>query len=157
MLFMQIMSTSSTYKALHPPWCLSILVGWVSLAEYIRVLRIYPTILQVKFLAYWRWWLTTGGLSDSIFILIYMLLSKEVTYATNVFGTYINAIIWKLYCFPLPGFETQTYTIICEPICNIISTTTLCMWCVFALIMQSWLWCWFTEVLHDTRWTTGFI
>jgi hypothetical protein len=25
------------------------------------------------------------------------------------------------------------------------------------LIMQSWLWSWFTEVLHDTRQTTGFI
>ena len=48
-LFMQIMSTSSTYKALHTPWCLSILVGQVSLAEYIRVLRVYPTMLQVKF------------------------------------------------------------------------------------------------------------
>ena len=28
---MQIMSTSSTYKALHTPWCLSILVGQVTL------------------------------------------------------------------------------------------------------------------------------
>ena len=40
----------------------------VSLAEYIRVLRVYPTMLQVKFLALGRWWLTTGGLGDSIFI-----------------------------------------------------------------------------------------
>ena len=61
--------------------------------------------------------------------LIYMLLSEEVTYASNVFETYINVIIWKLCCFPLTGFETQTCTVICEPICNIISTATLCMWC----------------------------
>jgi hypothetical protein len=40
----------------------------VSLAKYIRVLRVYPTMLQVKFSACWRWWLTAGGLGDSIFI-----------------------------------------------------------------------------------------
>ena len=33
----------------------------------------------------------------------------------------------KLCCFPLTGFETQTCTIICELICNIISSATLCM------------------------------
>ena len=58
--------------------------------------------------------------------LIYMLL-LEVTYASNVFGTYINVIICKLCCFPLTGFETQTCTIICEPIYNIIYAATLCM------------------------------
>ena len=41
-------------------------------------------------------------------LLIYILLSKDVTYASNVFGTYINIIIWKLCCFPLTGFENQT-------------------------------------------------
>ena len=40
MLFLQIMSASSTYKALHTPWCLSILVGRVSLAEYLLILRV---------------------------------------------------------------------------------------------------------------------
>ena len=45
MLFMQIMSTSSTDKALHTPWCLSILVGWVSLAKYLLVLRVYFPII----------------------------------------------------------------------------------------------------------------
>ena len=44
--------------------------------------------------------------------LIYMLLSEDVTYASNVFGAYINVIIWKLCCFPLTGFETQACTII---------------------------------------------
>ena len=47
MLFMQIMSTSSTYKALHTPWCLSILVGRVSLAEYLLVLRVLFPLLQI--------------------------------------------------------------------------------------------------------------
>ena len=47
MLFMQIMSTSSTYKALHTPWCLSILVGQVSLAEYLLVLRVLFPLLQI--------------------------------------------------------------------------------------------------------------
>ena len=32
-----------------------------------------------------------------------------------------------LCCFPLTSFETKTCTIICEPICNIISAATLCM------------------------------
>ena len=40
MLFMQRMSTSSIDKALHTPWCLSILVGQVSLAEYLLILRV---------------------------------------------------------------------------------------------------------------------
>ena len=53
-------------------------------------------------------------------LLIYMLLSEDVTYAGNVFWTYINEIIWKLCCFPLTGFETQTCIIICELIVNII-------------------------------------
>ena len=59
--------------------------------------------------------------------LIYMLLSEYVTYANNVFETYINVIIGKLCGFSLISFETQTCTIICEPICNIISAATLCM------------------------------
>ena len=33
----------------------------------------------------------------------------------------------KAMLFSLIGFETQTCTIICEPIYNIISATTLCM------------------------------
>ena len=33
----------------------------------------------------------------------------------------------KAMLFSLIGFETQTCTIICELICNIISTATLCM------------------------------
>ena len=46
MLFLQIMSTSSTYKALHTPWCRSILVGRVSLAEYLLILRVlFPLLL----------------------------------------------------------------------------------------------------------------
>ena len=85
---------SSTYKALHGPWSNFISGLWrVSLAEYIWVLRVYPTMLQVKFLACWRWWLTASGLGDSMFSLIYMLLSEDVTYASSVFGTYINIII----------------------------------------------------------------
>ena len=43
--FLQIMFTSSTYKALHTLWCLSILVGQVSLAEYLLVLRVsFPIV-----------------------------------------------------------------------------------------------------------------
>ena len=41
---------------------------WVSLGEYIQVLMVYPTILQVRFSSYGRGWLTTGGLGNSIFI-----------------------------------------------------------------------------------------
>ena len=63
----------------------------------------------------------------TIFISHLYALSEDVTYASNVFGTYINLIIGKLCCFPLIGFETQTCTIIYEPICNIISAATLCI------------------------------
>ena len=45
--FMQTMSTSSTYKALHTPWCLSILVGQVSLAKYLLILRVLFPLLQI--------------------------------------------------------------------------------------------------------------
>ena len=87
-------SASPLKKALHNPWCHFISgLRWVSLAEYIRVLRVYPTMLQVKFLAYGRWWLTAGGLGDSMLSVIYMLLSEDVTYVSNVFETYINVII----------------------------------------------------------------
>ena len=47
MLFKQIMSISSTDKALHTPWCLSIFVGRVSLAEYLLVLRVLFPLLQI--------------------------------------------------------------------------------------------------------------
>ena len=46
-LFTQRMSTISTYKALHTPWCLSFLVEWVSLAEYLLVLRVLFLLLQI--------------------------------------------------------------------------------------------------------------
>ena len=48
------------------------------------------------------------GLVTLYLFLIYRLLSEDVTYASNVFGSYINVIIWKLCCFPLTGFENQT-------------------------------------------------
>ena len=44
---MQIKPTGSTDKALHTPWYLSILVGWVSLAEYLLVLRVLFPLLQI--------------------------------------------------------------------------------------------------------------
>ena len=44
---MQTKSTSSTYKTLHTPWCLSILVGRVSLVEYLFVLRVLFPLLQM--------------------------------------------------------------------------------------------------------------
>ena len=44
---MQIKSTSSTDKALHTPWCLSILARRVSLAEYLLILRVLFPLLQV--------------------------------------------------------------------------------------------------------------
>ena len=44
---MQIMSTSSTYKDLYTPWCLSILVGRVSQDEYLLVLRVLFPLLQI--------------------------------------------------------------------------------------------------------------
>ena len=40
---------------------------------------------------------------------------------------YLELILMKAMLFLLSGFETQTCTIICEPICNIISAVTLRM------------------------------
>ena len=47
--------------------------------------------------------------------LIYMLFLEDVTYASNVFGTYINVIIWKLCSFPLIGFENQIVLLFVNP------------------------------------------
>jgi hypothetical protein len=99
----------------------------VSLAEYIRLLGVYPTMLQVKFLAYERWWLTAGGLGDSI------LISHLYAFVEGCHLCW--QCIWNLYCcnhlkvmlFSLIGFETQTCIINYELICNIISTTTPCI------------------------------
>ena len=54
----QIMSTSSTYKALHTPWCLSILVGRVSLVEYLLILRVFIPIIvdNVMYHGYCKHW-----------------------------------------------------------------------------------------------------
>jgi hypothetical protein len=61
-------------------------------------------------------------------IVIYILLLEDVTYASNVFWTYIIIIIWKLFWFSIISFETHNCTIICELNCNIISIATPCMW-----------------------------
>ena len=67
------------------------------------------------------------GLVILYLVLIYMLLSKDVTDASNVFKTYIKFNHLKATLFSIIGFETQTFTIICESICNIISAVTLRM------------------------------
>jgi hypothetical protein len=40
--------------------------------------------------------------------------------------------------FSLIGFKTQTYTIICELICNIIFAATPCMQCGVRLAQRTW-------------------
>ena len=47
MLFLQTMSTSSTSKPCILLGVLSILVGWVSLTEYLHVLRVLFPLLQI--------------------------------------------------------------------------------------------------------------
>ena len=50
--------------------------------------------------------------------------------------------------FSLISFETQTCTIICEFICNIIFRCNPAYVMCICLIIRSWLWCWFTEVFR---------
>ena len=142
-------SASPLKRALHNPWCHFISDLWrVSLAEYIRVLRVYPTILQVKFSACLKWWLTAGGLGDYIYfssVCFYQRMSLML------------AMYLELILLSLIGFETQTCIIISELIVNIISAANSVYVMYICLIVRSWLWCWFTKVLRDTRWTTGFI
>ena len=59
-------------------------------------------------------------------VFIYMLLSEDVMYASNVFDLYYCNHL-KAMLFSLIGFETQAFIIICELIVIIISTGTLCM------------------------------
>ena len=83
MLFLQIMFTSSTYKALHTPWCLSILVGRVSLAEYLLVVLVLFPLLQImlcimataRTALLLQWMRTrTMGNGHSVFHLTFVLL-----------------------------------------------------------------------------------
>ena len=67
MLFLQIMSTITTYKALHTPWCLSILVGQVSLAEYLLILRVLFSLLQIT--------LCIMATARTVFLLLWMRTS----------------------------------------------------------------------------------
>jgi hypothetical protein len=47
-LYAKCRQASSTYKALHDPWCHFIFdLRWVSLAKYILVLRVYSLLLQM--------------------------------------------------------------------------------------------------------------
>ena len=64
--------------------------------------------------------------------LIYMLLSKDVTYVSNVFETYINVIIWKLSYFHQSILKPQTCTINCELIV-ILFPLQLCVCDVYLL------------------------
>ena len=50
-----------------------------------------------------------------------MLLLEDVTYASNVFRTYVIVFISKLCCFPQIRFELSIILFICELNCNIIS------------------------------------
>ena len=47
--FLQLLSQAryTSYSALHDPWCLLCFTRWVSLAEYILVLKVYSHLLQV--------------------------------------------------------------------------------------------------------------
>ena len=82
-MLVNLMSTSTTYKALHTPWCLSTLVGRVSLAEYLLVLRVLFPLLQITLcmmatartalLLLWMRTRTMGN-GHSVFLLIFMLL-----------------------------------------------------------------------------------
>ena len=93
----------------------------VSLAEYIRVLRICPAILQVKFSACWIWWLIAGRLGDVyiVFLSICFYWRMSIKLAMyfnlcyyNLFKAMLSLLIW---------FELSIVLIICELCCNIIS------------------------------------
>ena len=47
--------------------------------------------------------------------LIYMLLAEDVTYASNVFGTYINVIIRKLCCFHKSVLKPKLVLLLVNP------------------------------------------
>ena len=163
MLFLQIMSTISTYKALHSPWCLSILVGWVSLAEYLLVLRVLFLLLQITLcimatvrtalLLHWMRTRTMGN-GHSVYHLTLVLLvgdDFETGYILNyvwcwcqttlfplllnlVCNNYVNSDVWELFCEPV-----VTYDWLC--------------WIMYDL----GLYVGSIKILHDTQWTTGFI
>ena len=64
--------------------------------------------------------------------LIYMLLLEDITYASNVFGTYINIIILKAMLFSLIGFETQLVLLFVNPFV-ILFSLQLCVCDVYLL------------------------
>ena len=71
-------------------------------------------------------------------VLIYMLLSEDVIYASNVFETYVIVIIGKLYCF-LFNLEKSKFVLLFVNSFVIlfllqISVYVMCI----CLIMRSW-------------------
>ena len=44
---MMSQASYTLHSALHDPWCLLCFTRWVSLAEYILVLRVYSHLLQM--------------------------------------------------------------------------------------------------------------
>ena len=98
MLFLQMMSTSSTYKALHTPWCLTILVGQVSLAEYLLVLKVLFPLLQITLFitatartALLLQWMRTRtmGNGHSVYHLTFVLLVGD-DYGTGFVVNYLG-------------------------------------------------------------------
>ena len=163
MLFMQIMSTSSTYKALYTPWCHSILVGRVSLAKYLLILRVLFPLLQIMLcimatarttlLLQWMRNKTMGN-GHSIFHRTLVLLVGD-DYETG----YVLNYMW-CWC------QTTLLSLLLNLVCNNYVNSDVCEIFVNCDVTCDWL-CWimydlglyvgWIKILHDTRQNTRFI
>jgi hypothetical protein len=138
----------------------------VSLAEYNLVLRVLFPPLHVSYFCWVLHHLLPScfgwcQLSASGLGLAYMpplCFCWRLLLNWHYIGTCHTIVVSKLYCFHYQ-FKHGVVINIVNLVCNLTFRCKLCVYdvCCSLNLVRSWLWCQVTEVLRDTRWTTGFI
>jgi hypothetical protein len=139
---------------------------WVSLAEYNWVLKVLFPPLQVSDFCWlmhhlllsslgWQW-LNADGLG--LPYMPFLCFCWRLLSIWHYIGTCFTIVVSKLYCF-----HDQIKLDVVINVVNLVVTYSSAVnsvyydVCCSLNLVRSWLWCWFTEVLCDTRRTTGFV
>jgi len=157
-LFAKVMLSDQLHEiSLAYPWVFLFLSCRVSLAKYIRVLRVLSHPVAGEDLVLLKGWLSAGGLDDSIIISHQYDFVGGCHWKLAMYSNLCYCNRFKSYVVFDNQFWTQSHNIYLWTPCNIIfHCNSMYVMCI-SLIMRSWLWSWFTEVIRDTRWITGFI
>jgi hypothetical protein len=163
--YVKCCQASSIYKALHTPWCHFISgFWWVSLAEYILILRVYSLLLQMMvYRGYYktafirprmrsRLWVWSFYIILSIMLLLEMTMKLacnwtkcDVGFKTTLLPLLLNLVVTTLWT---PMYVRYFWTI-CELWCN------MCM--VYVESCTILVACWLVWNLSWFHRNTGFI